>query len=113
MAFRCACNNCNLEMAKWLHSLGIISVDVCTKCLTNITEYRCESSNLDILQWLLEYGADIHVDDNIHLKRFLLWKNKIVMHKILLQYCQEEDYYLLDEDILKQLSNGTKSARKV
>lgn len=138
-AFLLACHNGHLDVAQWLHSLGEINVIggyptifdwVCWGNHTNVARWiysldfinalsltpylhRVAKENLDMLQFLLENGADVHCDNNRWFKKFILWENKLEVHQILLQYCKEEWYHLMDKDIIRSLLNPTKSARKI
>lgn len=71
-----------------------------------------DKNNVQVLQFLLEHGADVHAHNNKLLPIFASWENKFEVYKILLDYCTTKDYKYLDVDIIERLSNNPKSARK-
>lgn len=107
--FKCVCVRGYLDIAQWLYSLseGIINVELYSAHFVDIIE-----NDLDMLQFLLERGLDIQVEDCVLLEYFSEWSNQLETHQLLLQYCSEEHYPYLDEETTKLLLNRTKNARK-
>lgn len=107
-SFCLACQNSHLNIVRWISSLITVSTEMLTLGLHYVKE-----EDLNMLQILLENGANIHCGKNKCFKKFILWENKLEVYQILLQYCKEEWYHLMDEDIVCSLLNPIKSARKV
>lgn len=107
-AFKHACKCGHLDLLMWLHSKDKFNDRVHDECLMLI-----KHNDTQMLQFLLECGADIHVQHNTFLKNCIMWENKLETHDILLEYCGEEDQHFFDEDIIRQLVRNTKNARNV
>ena len=59
--FQYSCNECcNLDMAKWLYSVGVLS----RESIQSAFSTACRSGRLNVAQWLFSLGnIDIHIDD--------------------------------------------------
>lgn len=97
----------HIDVVKWIQTLGKIDASTYDEFLTSLGENRVE-----MLQFLLESGANLHVPDNALLKRFSSWENKLEVCAVLLPYCDTCHYEYLDETSLGILSVKMKSARK-
>lgn len=103
-AFRNACKNNHLDVVSWLNSLDKISIEVYNECTKNIKE-----DQLLLLQFLLDHGGDV----KLILQSAAEWDNKLETHAILLAYCNETDYCLLDSDVVQQLHSRMKNAKNI
>ena len=59
--FRKACNHGHLEIAKWLHSLGI---DITANNYNSFYQ-SCTNGYIEIAKWLHMLGADSHIDSEM------------------------------------------------
>lgn len=92
----------------WLCSLKEFNIHFYNNYLLYI-----KPEDINVLQFLLENGIDMHSRNNYILKHCRKWDNKAEVYQIILPYCEEKDYDLLDINILKCVSNKPKSARKL
>lgn len=112
-AFMIAGTYGHVDIAEWLCSLYRIDASNFDFCLRNV-----EEDNSCMLQFLLENGANIERACRTPeqkaelLMRLRLWKNKVEVHEILLQYVSKEDWCYLDRDAIQSILNKTKSAQK-
>lgn len=97
------------DIVKWIHSLDKIDVKVYSACLAYV-----EKEHMCILNFLLENGADIHTKNNEFFKELITWKNKMEIYEIILPYCRQEHYSLLNPQIVENVTaikKDIKSAR--
>lgn len=117
--FRLSCACGCLEIVQWIFSQGNVDINNHTPPLLkytygHYTEITIKSDNTDILQFLLECGMNIHAkNNNLLLLEYSSWKNKSQVYELLLPYCVESDYDLLDQNILKDILLRPKNARKI